>query len=155
MKLDRYERMFLIVAVAVLLGFQAAIGISVALTRVRLPAPVERVDARTLRQTPPFNQPGLRQTGPNTYEAVIIAQAWQFNPNEITVPVGSTVTFLVSSPDVTHGFELTGTDVNAMVVPGEVTKVTAHFTKSGDYVFLCNEYCGFGHQTMYGKVVVR
>ncbi|HFE66111.1 MAG TPA: cytochrome C oxidase subunit II, partial [Chloroflexi bacterium] len=97
----------------------------------------------------------VRELAPNKYEAYILAQTWTFLPNRITVPVGSTVTFYVTSKDVQHGFNIQQTNVNMMVVPGEVSTLTLTFDEPGEYTFVCNEYCGVGHQTMYGTVVVE
>jgi cytochrome c oxidase subunit 2 len=41
-----------------------------------------------------------------------------------------------------------------MIVPGEVTHVTYTFSRPGEYLVLCHEYCGLGHQQMYTKVIV-
>jgi len=71
------------------------------------------------------------------------------------VPVGSTVTFYVTSADVQHGFKLEGTNINVMVLPGQVTKMTATFNQKGTFPFVCTEYCGVGHQNMFGTLVVK
>lgn len=155
MRIEAYERLFMVLAIIVLLLGLVGIGIGALVAGVHVPAPAGRVDPRTLSTTPPFDQPGLRQLGGNQFEAVIVARAWQFQPNEIEVPVGSSVTFTLASPDVIHGFVLAGTNANVMVIPGQIAQVTAKFEKPGEYVWVCHEYCGFGHHQMFGKVVVR
>jgi cytochrome c oxidase subunit 2 len=65
------------------------------------------------------------------------------------------VTFTLASPDVNHGLVLTGTNANVMVIPGQISQVTARFDRPGEYLWVCPEYCGFGHHQMYGKVVAR
>ena len=42
-----------------------------------------------------------------------------------------------------------------MVVPGQVSKLTVTVDDPGEYGILCNEYCGNGHHTMEGKLVVK
>jgi cytochrome c oxidase subunit 2 len=42
-----------------------------------------------------------------------------------------------------------------MIVPGQITKVTATFRKPGEYLIVCHEFCGGGHQAMFGKVIVK
>lgn len=113
-----------------------------------------KVDPEKLAETPPFDQPGVYQVGENEYEAVIIMYAFGFTPNEITVPAGAKVNFVITSSDVVHGFEIVGTTVNLMAIPGEVNVVSYTFDKPGEYLILCNEYCGIGHQAMYTKLVV-
>jgi cytochrome c oxidase subunit 2 len=42
-----------------------------------------------------------------------------------------------------------------MVIPGQVSRVTATFDKPGEYLIVCHEYCGAGHHVMFGKVIVN
>ena len=44
--------------------------------------------------------------------------------------------------------------VNAMVIPGQITRITGTFDEPGEYNIVCHEYCGIGHHGMWGKVVV-
>jgi cytochrome c oxidase subunit 2 len=103
----------------------------------------------------PWAEPGLREIAPGKYEAYVLAQIWLFTPNEIRVPAGSEVTFYVTSKDVQHGFKISNTNINMMVLPGQVSKLTAHFDKPGTYNIICHEYCGVGHHTMFGQIIVE
>ena len=78
-----------------------------------------------------------------------------FTPNTIEIPAGSKVTFILTSKDVIHGFKIEGAPVNVMVIPGQVSRVTATFDKPGEYLIVCHEYCGAGHHVMFGKVIVN
>jgi cytochrome c oxidase subunit 2 len=42
-----------------------------------------------------------------------------------------------------------------MLVPGQVSTATHTFREAGEYVVICHEYCGIGHQTMFGKVIAE
>ena len=53
-----------------------------------------------------------------------------------------------------HGLLVTGTNVNTMVVPGYVAQVHTRFTKTGDLLMPCHEYCGLGHSQMVATVKV-
>jgi cytochrome c oxidase subunit 2 len=64
------------------------------------------------------------------------------------------VTWKVTSPDVIHGFEVVGTNINAMVIPGQVATFTTIFPKTGTYGVICHEYCGAAHHTMQGQIEV-
>ena len=44
-----------------------------------------------------------------------------------------------------HGFKLEGTNVNMMVIPGQVSSLTYRFDTPGEYNWVCHEYCGTGH----------
>ena len=65
------------------------------------------------------------------------------------------MTFRITSSDVMHGFEVVGTNANAMAIPGYVSQFTVTFKRSGEYIVGCNEYCGILHHNMVGKLIVR
>ncbi|WP_435116491.1 cytochrome c oxidase subunit II [Halolamina sp. C58] len=103
-----------------------------------------------------FREPGVYDTddGVNVY---VVARQYLFQPGSsepIEVPAGEPVTFHVTTPDVTHGFNLAGTNVNSMVIPGQIAEFTVTFDETGEYGIVCHEYCGSGHHTMEGQVVV-
>jgi cytochrome c oxidase subunit II len=154
MKMEAYEKLFLGLAVVVLAVFMGAIFWSVANQGIVLPAPKQQVDPSTVTTKPPFDQPGLRQVGANQYEVVMTAKTWAFDPNEITVPAGATVRFIITPVDVIHGFKIMRVPINVMLIPGQVSVVEYTFTEPGTYTFECHEYCGAGHQAMYGTITV-
>lgn len=141
-------------SLAVLILFVLAITIS-AFRGFHVPGPAQRVDLSTLAQEGPFAEPGLVERAPSRYEAYILASTWEFTPPEIRIPVGSTITFYLTSTDVLHGFWVEGTNINIMVLPGHVSKLTARFEKPGEYLLVCHEYCGVSHHEMAGKVIVE
>jgi cytochrome c oxidase subunit 2 len=155
--IDLYEKWWIMISVAVLVAFTAVIGLSAFANGIQVPVPEARVDPNTVQQAGDFSKPGLKQLAPGKYEAYVLAQAspWKFIPAEIRVPVGSTVTFYVTSADVQHGFKIQTTNVNAMVLPGQVSKLTHTFTTVGEFPYQCTEYCGVGHQNMFGKIIVE
>jgi cytochrome c oxidase subunit 2 len=104
---------------------------------------------------PPFDTPGVRQVGPDRYEAVVVARAWGFTPTEIRVPAGARVTFRVTSLDVIHGFHVEGTRINLMVLPGQISELSYTFDQPGEHLMICHEYCGVGHHGMAGKVIAE
>jgi cytochrome c oxidase subunit 2 len=86
---------------------------------------------------------------------VVVGLMWAFTPPEIHVPAGAEVTFVATTLDVTHGFYVAGTRLNMMLIPGQVSRNTYRFTQPGTYLLICHEYCGLGHQTMSGRVIVE
>lgn len=155
MHIELYEKRWMaLTGVTLAVLFLAVVG-SVFGAGIRLPGIYGQVNPAQLNTTPPFDRPGLRELGPGRYEVSLIAYIWAFSPNEIRVPAGSTVTFHLSSRDVIHGFRIEGTTVNTMVIPGQISRATYTFKEPGTYLFMCHEYCGIGHQTMFGKVIVE
>lgn len=151
---DPYERLWIIIGAALLVMFTVLVAIASMAGGIQVPAPLQRVDPNTITQSGPFAEPGLRELAPGKYEAYIVARTFVFQPREIVVPVGSTVTFYVTSADVQHGFAIRDTNINMQIVPGQVSKLTYRFTKAGEYSYICHEYCGAGHAAMFGKVIV-
>ncbi len=141
-------------ASGMLVLFAGAIAISVFGLGVQLPSVVDQVAPAEVDTAPGFSNPGLREVYPGRYEAYIVVQAWQFTPDQITVPVGSRVTFYLASKDIIHGFKMFDTNTNIMVIPGQISEVTHTFDEPGAYQFYCHEYCGSLHHTMFGVVNV-
>lgn len=155
MHIHKYERWWMIFGFAMLAVFLATIGIAAIADNINPPSGLREVDPTKVAQTPPFDRPGLRRLADGSYEAYYIAQVFSFTPQTIQVPVGSKVTFYVTSPDVVHGFFIAKTDINMMAVPGWVNTQSHTFTRRGTYLLICHEYCGIGHQNMFGKIEVR
>jgi cytochrome c oxidase subunit II len=149
------ESVWILPSVAIPVGMFVALVLTVYLGGIHLPGATETIDPARVEQTPPFDHPGLREVAPGKYVAVLIAQTWSWTPNELHIPVGSTVTFHVASKDVTHGLFVENTTINEMVIPGLVSHLTYTFTRPGEYPMFCHEYCGAGHQAMAGKIVVE
>ncbi len=158
MHIDQLERYWLIAVFTIIGAFVAALFASALIFGVRLPSPAERIDPQSLGpkqidQTE-FAEPGVRHMGGNEYTAHVLAQTWFFKPDELCVPVGADVTFFVTSKDITHGFIIEGHNVNLMLIPGEISRTTAPFNRTGTFRIICHEYCGSGHHTMIGKIIV-
>lgn len=155
MRVHVYEKAFVALSGVLLVACLGALLYAATARNIHLPGHVAAVDPARLPTTPPFDQPGVRQTGPNRYDVVLTGRTWYFRPAEIHVPVGAEITFIATSGDVIHGLDVAGTRVNAMLIPGQVTRFVYRFTARGEYLLVCHEYCGVGHHTMAGKVVVE
>ena len=94
-------------------------------------------------------------------EIHITARQWKFEPSEIVVKKGQKVTLILTSADVTHGFMLEAFNINVVIHPGKITKVTFTPDKVGEFEFRCSVYCGepwpgsgVGHWVMRGTLRV-
>lgn len=150
-----YELAWMLPSVALPVGMLAALLVTAFGAHIHLPGKTGQIDPAQVAQTAPFDELGLVETGPGQYEARIVAGIWVFNPHEIRVPEGSEVTFVATSLDVIHGFFLPHADVNMMLIPGQISRITTRFKQAGTYPFICHEYCGLSHHTMAGKVIVE
>jgi cytochrome c oxidase subunit 2 len=153
---DQYEGAWMRLSFVVLAIFFVAIVFSSFTVGFQVPGVYQRIDPATLMNADsPFANPTLRELAPGKYEVHIRAQVWSFTPGEIHVPVGSSVTFYVTSLDVQHGVKIAGTNINMMILPGQVSTLRTTFNTPGTFNFVCHEYCGIMHHTMYGRIIVE
>jgi len=152
---DPYERRWMVVSLILLIAFMVIVTVAGFAMGFQVPDNDARVDPRTVADSPPWSEPGLRDLGNGEYTVYMIARQYLFQPPQITVPVGSTVTFHVTSVDVQHGFKLQDTNVNMQIVPGEVSTLTVEFDEPGQHNYICNEFCGVGHTAMFGSLTVE
>ena len=167
--IDPYEQKFIYIGISVLVIFFMAITVAGLMLGIQVPSPSQLIDPNTAASTGPYSDPGLKELSPGNYELYIRAGAspWRYYPDEVTgISVGDRVTFHVTSQDVQHGFKLIGTEradgsrtpdtnINFMVLPGQESTLTYVFKEAGTYFYICTEYCGVGHQNMYGTLVVE
>ena len=120
------------------------------------PSNREYVDPKSLHLSGEFTETNLgTSVDPNGQVTTrIIATQFAFVPQCVVVPSNRPVTLRFASPDVIHGILVTGTNVNTMVVPGYVSQVHTVFTREGDLLMPCHEYCGLGHSSMLARVRV-
>jgi cytochrome c oxidase subunit 2 len=84
----------------------------------------------------------------------VVAKKWDFVPNVIKVKKGESVVLKFTAPEVPMGFNLPDFNVRADIVPGKVATVKLTPDKTGTFTFLCDIFCGEGHETMAGQLVV-
>jgi cytochrome c oxidase subunit 2 len=155
MHINRLEKWWIVIGVSTLVLFLVILAVNMFVFGFAPPSHQHEIDPAKVYQTPPFNKTGITKVGDNEYEVSMVAFAFGFAPGEIRVPQGATVHFTVTSPDVVHGFQIPGTNVNFMIVPGQVSHYTHKFNKKGEFIYLCNEYCGKAHHVMAGKLIVE
>ena len=85
----------------------------------------------------------------------VVAQQWSFSPSTIEVEKGDKVILKVTSADVEHGFSIPAFGVDVKVKKGETETVEFVADKVGTFTFACSVYCGTGHSTMKGILVVN
>lgn len=120
------------------------------------PSNVETIDPKTLHLSGEFTEDklGVSTNEDGSITVRMVAARYSFYPQLIEVPVDTPVTFRITSPDVLHGVHVPFTNMSTMVVPGYISEVTTSFRREGEAQFLCNEYCGLGHDYMWSKLRV-
>jgi cytochrome c oxidase subunit 2 len=134
----------------------AAIVIAALALRMNPPSNSETIDSKALHLSGEFTEDnlGTRVDANGQVTVRIVATQFTFAPQCVVVPAGRAVTLRLASPDVIHGILVSGTNVNTMVVPGYVSQVHTVFTRTGDLLMPCHEYCGIGHSQMLATVRV-
>ena len=155
MDVELYEKIWMWAAAALIVVFLAAMFLTAGLQALQPPSHVETVDPTTLSNYPEFANPGVTTRADGSVMVSVVAQLFSFSPDPIVVPAKRPVTFRLTSADVMHGFQVVGTNANAMVIPGYVSQFTVTFDKPGEYLVACDEYCGVSHHNMVGKLIVK
>ena len=88
-------------------------------------------------------------------EVRIGSKKFEFHPAKVTVKLGQPVILVLMSEDRIHGFKLPEFGIRVDVVPGQETRVPLTPTKAGSFAFLCDVFCGDGHDDMDGTIVVE
>jgi cytochrome c oxidase subunit II len=153
-QISKWERRWIAFSGLLTLCFVILIAYNIAIEGGHIVQVAGRGEPQALLQSSLFAEPGARITGPGTVQVSLVAQAFSFVPERIDVPVGSEVTFYLTARDVIHGWQVEGTPLNAMVIPGEVATLRFTFSRPGTYRVTCNEYCGVGHHAMLGEIRV-
>jgi cytochrome c oxidase subunit 2 len=119
-------------------------------------AVVETIDPSTLHIAGEFSEgnlgSALEPDGSVTVRA--IGQQYSFTPQCILVPAGTKITLRATSADVLHGLMIERSNVNAMLVPGYISTVSTRFSAPGEHAVPCHEFCGVGHEGMWGHISV-
>ncbi|TXC91302.1 cytochrome B5 [Metabacillus litoralis] len=154
MHFHKFEKIWLGFGILSLLLFLSIIGVTAFAFNHQPSGGLETIDPEKVHETAPFDNPGTHKINDDTYEVIIVAKAFGYEPPEIKVPVGKKIIFKVTSTDVTHSFSIINTNVNMMVVPGQINTKEYTFDKPGEYLVICNEYCGTGHHFMKTTIEV-
>ncbi len=91
---------------------------------------------------------------PENEDAYILSKMFRWEPILI-LKKNRTYRIRMSSVDLNHGFSIQPINLNFQAVPGYEYVLTIKPTEVGEFVIVCNEYCGLGHHLMKGKIIVE
>ena len=98
---------------------------------------------------------GLRTAAQPAPQVVrIVAKRYEFTPSEVHLKKGVATVLELTSADVPMGFSAPDFKVRADVLPGTISRVTITPDKAGTFGFVCDVFCGSGHEDMQGTIVV-
>jgi cytochrome c oxidase subunit 2 len=84
----------------------------------------------------------------------VSARRFVFTPNEIALKKGEPVVFELVTEDIFMGFSVPELKVRSDIVPGKAMRLALTPDHAGTFTFLCDVFCGDGHESMSGKLVV-
>jgi cytochrome c oxidase subunit 2 len=84
----------------------------------------------------------------------ITARKFTYEPAELTLKLNEPVIFQLTTLDVVMGFSVPDFAVRGTIIPGQTTEVAMTPTKTGEFTFLCDVFCGSGHENMDGTLHV-
>lgn len=98
---------------------------------------------------------GLRAAAqPKDQVIKILARRFTYTPNKLTLKKGVPVVLELTTADVLMGFSVPDFDARADIIPGQVARLRLVPDKVGTFAFLCDIFCGSGHETMNGTITV-
>ena len=83
-------------------------------------------------------------------EIEVVAQRFKFTPSVIELKLNQPVLLLIRSLDFIHGFHVPDMGIRSDLLPGMVTPIRLTPTQPGRMDFLCDNFCGDGHEEMHG-----
>ena len=153
MNVPFYEKLWMWASGILIVAFLTVIVVGVTGSALQPPSHVETIDPTNVWKDARFARHGVT-IDEHGVTVVVVAMMFAFEPAELRIPAGRPVTFRLTSADVTHGFQIVGTNGNTMVVPGYISQFTTVFRTPGEYLIVCNEYCGLAHHAMAAKLIV-
>ncbi len=169
MSIHGLERRWFVVSTLLVVVMGGLIVFTGATMKIHPPSNVETIDSTQLHLTPEFAEDhlGVERAEDGTVIARLVMARYMVHPQEITLPAETPIVLRAASADVLHGLHVAGTNIATQVVPGYVAEVrttirfdsvakigTPNADGSVTVPLFCNEYCGLGHQSMWGRVRV-
>jgi cytochrome c oxidase subunit 2 len=84
----------------------------------------------------------------------MVARRFVYEPSEIPLKVGERVVIAIQSHDFVHGMNIPDLGKRLDLVPGQVTRLELRPQVAGVIEFVCDNFCGNGHEEMLGRFVV-
>lgn len=160
-RLPRDERLFLWAIAASVLFMSVFVVAWLAFGGQNVPTTTDRVAPAAFQQQvqsfiAEYRGDDGRVHVPPGEDAYMIAARYAFYP-ELVLKAGEPYQIWISSVDALHGFSIVGggQNINLEIAPEHAYGATFTPDRPGVYLVVCNEYCGLGHHTMKGRIVVE
>jgi cytochrome c oxidase subunit 2 len=98
---------------------------------------------------------GLSRAAAEPRVIEVVARRFRFEPSEIPLKAGEKVVVAFTSLDFVHGMNVPDLGLRKDLLPGRVTTLELQPEAPGVIDFLCDNFCGDGHETMHGRFIVQ
>lgn len=99
------------------------------------------------------------QSSPSGQETKVVqmtAKKYEFSPKTVEVSAGTRIIFKITALDREHGFEIQNVKNSCVKIKkGETATVEYVAEQPGTVEFSCCVFCGAGHGSMKGKIIIR
>jgi cytochrome c oxidase subunit 2 len=82
------------------------------------------------------------------------ARRFTYSPSVVTLKKGEPVVFEFITADIAMGFNAPDFNVRADILPGKISRLRFVPDKTGTFTFVCDLFCGDGHESMSGTLKV-
>lgn len=87
-------------------------------------------------------------------EIAITAQRFRYTPADVPLRAGEPVVLVLTALDFVHGFHIPDLGVRADLIPNRAVRIPIPPLPHGIVPFLCDNFCGDGHEEMQGRLVI-
>ncbi len=84
----------------------------------------------------------------------VTARRFVFTPDRIALHKNESVVLELTALDVVMGFSVPDLGIRADLPPGTKVEVAINAAAAGSHLFLCDIFCGSGHESMNGLIEV-
>ena len=84
----------------------------------------------------------------------VTARRFVFTPDRIALRKNESVILELTALDVIMGFSVPDLGIRTDLPPGKKVEVPVHAAAAGTHVFLCDIFCGSGHESMNGQIEI-
>jgi cytochrome c oxidase subunit 2 len=84
----------------------------------------------------------------------IVAERYDYDPDVIVLKKGEPVVLDLVARDRPHGFHVPALGIRADLMPGQEARIPVTPARAGRFVFVCDLFCGSGHDDMGGAIKV-
>ena len=96
----------------------------------------------------------VAQTAAQPRVIEMTARRFAYEPNQIALKAGERVVIAIRSLDFVHGMNIPDLGKRLDLIPGQVTRLELQPKAPGTIEFLCDNFCGDGHEQMHGRFIV-